>query len=102
MEKTNQWQQDTDKVLGLFGTRKGTVRTKYRKFVEAGALDGRKPELTGGGLIRSSSGWGVLKTMWKMKQHLKGDEKLKEIIAILLCLRYLIWLWPMYCERQKF
>ena len=29
-----------------------------------------------GGLIRSSGGWGVLKTMRQMKQHLKGDERI--------------------------
>lgn len=74
-KKPNQW-QDANKVLGLFGTRKGAAKTKYRKFIEAGALDGRRPEFTGGGLIRSSGGWGVLKTMRKMKQHLKGDERI--------------------------
>ena len=74
-KKTNQW-QEANKVLGLFGTRKGAARTKYRKFIEAGALDGRRTELTGGGLIRSAGGWGVLKTMRKMKQHLKGDERI--------------------------
>jgi len=39
-------------------------------------LDGRKPELTGGGLLRSSGGWGVLKVMRRMKQHVKGDERI--------------------------
>ena len=74
-KKPNQW-QEANKVLGLFATRKGAARTKYRKFIEAGELDGRRPELTGGGLIRSSGGWGVLKTMRQMKQHLKGDERI--------------------------
>jgi hypothetical protein len=74
-KKSNQW-QETNTVLGLFATRKGVARTKYRKFIEAGALDGRRPELTGGGLIRSAGGWGGLKTMRKMKQHLKGDERI--------------------------
>lgn len=74
-KKLNQW-QEANKVLGLFGARKGVARTKFREFIEAGALDGRRPELTGGGLIRSSGGWGVLKTMRKMKQHLKGDERI--------------------------
>jgi len=76
MGKTpNQW-QDLNKVLGMFGSRKGAARNKYHQFIEAGALDGRRPELTGGGLVRSSGGWGVLKAARKMKAHLKGDERI--------------------------
>ena len=37
---------------------------------------GRRPELVGGGLIRSSGGWGVLKAMSKARIHLKGDERI--------------------------
>jgi hypothetical protein len=74
-KKPNQW-QEANKVLALFATHKAAAGKKYRKFIEAGALDGRRPELTGGGLIRSSGGWGVFKTMRKMKQHLKGDERI--------------------------
>jgi putative transposase len=32
--------------------------------------------LTGGGLLRSAGGWGVLKSMRRMKEHLKGDERI--------------------------
>ena len=49
---------------------------------------GRRPELVGGGLVRSSGGWGVLKAMSKARIHLKGDERIlgdsdffKEILA---------------------
>jgi hypothetical protein len=34
------------------------------------------PQLTGGGLLRSAGGWGVLKSMRRMKEHLKGDERI--------------------------
>ena len=47
---SNDW-QETDKILGMFGGRASSARKAYRSFVEAGIADGRKPELTGGGLI---------------------------------------------------
>jgi len=58
----DQW-QDVVTVLALFGKQKYAARKQYRVFVEKGILDGKKPELTGGGLIRSAGGWGVLKSL---------------------------------------
>ena len=40
------------------------------------SIKGKRPELTGGGLLRSAGGWGVLKSMRRMKEHLKGDERI--------------------------
>jgi hypothetical protein len=52
--------QDTDYVLSYFGKNVGS-RGKYLKFVGEGIKMGRRPELVGGGLIRSMGGWsGVL------------------------------------------
>jgi len=73
--KKNPW-QDVDYVLSLFGKRVSTCRKKYRRFVEKGIEQGRQPGLTGGGLVRSSGGWGVLKSMRRMGVHLKGDERI--------------------------
>ena len=50
------WQQ-VGYVLGFFGKRKSDARKAYRQFVEKGILQGRRPELTGGGLVRSIGGW---------------------------------------------
>ena len=61
----DQW-QDVDTVLALFGKQKYAARKKYRVFVEKGILEGKKSELTGGGLIRSAGGWGVLKSLRRM------------------------------------
>jgi len=36
----------------------------------------RNPEMTGGGLLRSVGGWDVLKSVQKMKIHIKGDERI--------------------------
>ena len=52
------------------------AQKKYRDFVEKGIGRGRNPELTGGGLLRSVGGWGVLKSMRRMKIHVKGDERI--------------------------
>lgn len=45
--------QAADEVLERFGRRQGAARDAYRAFVEAGIADGRRKELTGGGLRRS-------------------------------------------------
>lgn len=73
--KKNPW-QDADYVLSFFGKRVSTCRKKYLHFVEKGVEQGKRPELTGGGLVRSSGGWGVLNSMRKMREHLKGDERI--------------------------
>ena len=74
-EVPNDW-QETEKILSLFGGRASSARKAYRSFVEAGMVEGRKPELTGGGLIRSSGGWGTVKARRKAREHQKGDERI--------------------------
>jgi REP element-mobilizing transposase RayT len=52
----NDW-QEKGYVLSQFGRKeKGAIRA-YRKFMEEGKNLGRRPELVGGGLIRSLGGW---------------------------------------------
>ena len=43
-------------ILLYFGNRTEEARKKYRQFVKDGIERGRRPELQGGGLIRSSGG----------------------------------------------
>ena len=71
----NDW-QDINKVLSLFGTRVSSARKRYRSFVEKGVAQGKRPELTGGGLVRSFGGWSALKSLRKGRIHLKGDERI--------------------------
>jgi len=71
----NDW-QDSDKVLSLFGTGVRSARKRYRSFVETGVAQGKRPELTGGGLVRSFGGWSALKSLRKGGIHLKGDERI--------------------------
>ena len=73
--KTNDW-QETDSVLKHFGTRSSDARRNYRGFVEQGVDLGNRPELTGGGLVRSAGGWKALKKLRKAKTDIKGDERI--------------------------
>ena len=68
--------QDTDYILRLFGIKKKIAQRKYLDFVFKGIPQGRRPELTGGGLIRSVGGWKAAKVLKIGMDRLKGDERL--------------------------
>ncbi len=55
-KKKRPW-QDVDYVLGYFGTTAKSARKAYLNYVGAGIDQGRRDELTGGGLVRSAGGW---------------------------------------------
>jgi len=67
--------QDCDYVLSWFGKKQRPAREAYRKFVEKGALQGRRPALTGGGLTRSLGGVGQVVRL-KGKDRLLTDERI--------------------------
>jgi putative transposase len=73
--KESQW-QDIDKILCLFAADRKKGVKQYEKFVGKGVDQGRKPQLTGGGLIRSIGGWHELKVLRKMNVHFKSDERI--------------------------
>ena len=68
--------QDVDKLLGMFGKRVAEARRNYRAYVEQGIEMGRRADLIGGGLIRSSGGWQAVKAMRRLRIHAKGDERI--------------------------
>ena len=68
--------QDVDFVLGLFGNNVSNARRNYRNYVHKNIGYERRPELVGGGLLRSNGGWGVIKAMSRARIHLKGDERI--------------------------
>jgi putative transposase len=70
-----QW-QDTDYVLGWFGKRVKSARSKYHDFIKEGISMGKRPDLTGGGLVRSAGGWLNLIEMRRAKVFMKGDERI--------------------------
>lgn len=68
--------QDVGYVLQLFGGKVIAARNNYQEYVRKKIDSGHRPELVGGGLLRSSGGWSVLKAMGKARVHLKGDERI--------------------------
>jgi len=70
-----QW-QDTDYVLGYFGRSKTEAREEYEAFVKEGVSQGRRKELTGGGLIRSLGGWTEARDALKGGVHMMSDERI--------------------------
>ena len=68
--------QNTGYVLALFADRHAQARRRYLQFIKAGIDQGHRPDLTGGGLIRSSGGWSVVKAMRKAGVWLKSDERI--------------------------
>jgi DNA-binding transcriptional ArsR family regulator len=68
--------QDIEAVLSMFGKTRREARKRYKTFVSKGILAGKRPELTGGGLIRSSGGWHALKEFRRMGVHFKSDERI--------------------------
>jgi hypothetical protein len=47
----------------LFGNTLGAARRRYRKYVQEGLPRGRRPDMVGGGLLRSVGGWKGLKAL---------------------------------------
>jgi len=74
-KKKNNW-QDSEYVLKLFAKTRSTARRRYKAFICEGISMGRRPELTGGGLIRSSGGWSVIKSFRRSNIHFKSDERI--------------------------
>ncbi len=68
--------QDTAYVLRLFGQSTRQARQAYATFVAKGVEQGRRPDLVGGGLLRSVGGWGGLKGFRDIGIRIKGDERL--------------------------
>jgi putative transposase len=68
--------QDTEYVLNLFGKKVSAARKGYRAYLAEGVEQGRRPDLVGGGLIRSAGGWSVLKAMRRAQSRMKGDERI--------------------------
>jgi len=65
--------QDTDYVLRMFAKDTAGARKAYHSYVESALGEGRREDLSGGGLVRSLGGWtGVVNA----KQRTKGDERI--------------------------
>lgn len=67
--------QDIGYVLSYFGKNMAAARKGYSDFIKKGVEQGRRPELAGGGLIRSLGGWSEAKKI-KRGERVKGDERI--------------------------
>ena len=74
-EIVNEWQA-TEDVLLRFGKGVTAAQKKYAEFVEEGIVQGRRDDLTGGGLIRSAGGWKEIKIMRSLNIRLQSDERI--------------------------
>ena len=68
--------QDTDFVLAVFGKTVMSARKRYADYVSKCASAGRRSELTGGGLIRSTGGWRAVKDAYRDGIRLTSDERI--------------------------
>jgi len=67
---------DIDGVLLHFGENRRIACKRYREFVAEGMDLGRIPELTGGGLIRSSGGWSQVLALRRKGAVEESDERI--------------------------
>ncbi len=68
--------QNIEYVLKLFGNKISSARRNYRVFVSKGIAEGRRSDLTGGGLIRSLGGWQQVKALRRIGIRFKCDERI--------------------------
>ena len=68
--------QDTHYVMGFFGRSVSEARRNLQRELMEWSTQGRCPELTGGGLVRSAGGWRALKEAYREGMRLSGDERL--------------------------
>ncbi len=71
----NDW-QNRDYVLKWFGKKQGEAKRAYRNYVKKGIDQGRRPELVGGGLIRSLGGWSAVKAMRRSGERELSDDRI--------------------------
>lgn len=71
----NDW-QDRVYVLRWFDYEENEAKRAYRQFVKSGLNQGPRPELVGGGLIRSAGGWSAVKALRKRDMQEAADERI--------------------------
>jgi len=67
--------QDTTSVLGRFSRQARRAEAQYRAFVAAGVPQGRRPDLQGGGLLRSAGGWLAVEALRRGREAYAADER---------------------------
>jgi len=68
--------QDIKTLLAYFGKRRREAVQKYEEFLEEGVSQGRRPELVGGGLIRSMGGWSQVLSLRRKGDQVPSDQRI--------------------------
>jgi hypothetical protein len=68
--------QDRDYVLAWFGQSQTAAIRAYRTYVAEGIAQGRRPELVGGGLVRSLGGWAEVQAVRQRGQPVLTDPRI--------------------------
>jgi len=71
----NDW-QDREYVLRSFGKSTRTAIKNYREFIDADIAVGKRPELVGGGLVRSLGGWSQVISLRRHGNRELADERI--------------------------
>ena len=71
----NDW-QEREYVLHQFHEKEGKAIRAYRRFMEEGKDQGRRPELVGGGLIRSLGGWSQVLPLGGSRETIEHDGRI--------------------------
>jgi hypothetical protein len=67
-------------VLKCFERKIAVARRRYREFVQKGIDIGEHYDLNGGGLIRSSGGLSVIKSIRRSNLKIKSDESMLGVL----------------------
>src|SRR4030066_295966 len=68
--------QDTEEILKYFGKRQKVAVKRYIAFIEEGASQRKRPDLIGGGLLRSVGGWSEVVSMRRRGKGMASDERI--------------------------
>lgn len=68
--------QDRKAILAYFGRRRREAVRRYEGYMEEGVGMGRKPELVGGGLIRSLGGWSQVISFRRKGDKVASDGRI--------------------------
>jgi putative transposase len=68
--------QDRETVLAYFGSDVEKARKKYERFVNKGIALGSRPELVGGGLVRSHGDWSQVVSLRKKGETVSSDARI--------------------------
>ncbi len=76
MGKVGRDWQETESILSIFSPKLRKARAEYEGFVADGIPMGRRPDLVGGGLIRSAGGWSQVLSLRRHELRMASDERI--------------------------